>query len=92
MAENQPSEEEWTKAGPTMGQVAAGLNLGQSKSEGEVFIGFSGLENPREGKNRMVLVCQHCKSRVIRPGYATLVDKEVCSRFSREFSILWQAF
>jgi hypothetical protein len=64
--------------GLSMEEIAAGLKLGQSKSTGDVFVGFSDLESPQEGKNRMVLVCQHCKCRVIRPGYATLVDREVC--------------
>ena len=47
---------------PTMDEITSGLMLGQSKST---------------GKNKMVLVCQLCRCRVIRPGYATLVDKEV---------------
>lgn len=78
MAENaQPSEEEAAGNGPTMDQISAGLMLGQSKSSGESFVGFSELETPKEGKNKMVLVCQLCRCRVIRPGYATLVEKEV---------------
>ena len=82
MAENstqQSNGDSGAGSGPTMDEIAAGLKLGQSKSTGDVFIGFSEVENPREGKNKMVLVCQHCKCRVIRPGYATLVEKEVGS-------------
>lgn len=78
----QSSENSGAGSGPSMDEIAAGLKLGQSKSTGDVFIGFSELDNPREGKNKMVLVCQHCKCRVIRPGYATLVDKEVCTRYT----------
>lgn len=63
--------------GPSMEEITSGLMLGQSKSTGDRFLEFSELESPRDGKNKMVLVCQRCKSRVIRPGYASLVEKEV---------------
>ena len=66
--------------GPSMDEITAGLISGQSKSMGEEFVQFSDLENPREGKNRMVLVCLHCRCKVIKPGYATLVDKEVTNK------------
>lgn len=63
--------------GPPMDAITAGLMSGQSKSTSEEFLQFSDLENPREGKNKLMLVCLHCKCKVIKPGYATLVDKEV---------------
>ncbi len=51
--------------------------MGQSKSEADEFINFSEVEHPREGKNKLFLVCEHCKCRVISPGYAAVVEKEV---------------
>lgn len=67
---------------PSMDEITAGLMLGQSKATDDHFIGFSELDNPREGKNKMVLVCQLCKCKVIKPGYATLVDKEVAGQLA----------
>lgn len=72
-----PSDPNSEGRGPAMEDITSGLMLGQSKSTGEEFLDFPDLENPREGKNKFVLVCQHCKCRVLRPGYGTLVDKEV---------------
>lgn len=63
--------------GPSMDEITSGLIAGQSKSTGEEFLQFSDLANPREGKNELVLVCNYCRCRVIKPGYATLVDREV---------------
>lgn len=77
MAEKGSPTDEAASNTPTMAEIASGLMLGQSKSTGEQFLGFSELEQPRDGKNKMVLVCQQCRSRVLKPGYGTLVDKEV---------------
>lgn len=88
MAENNSSMN-GGDAAPSMDEITSGLNLGQSKAVGDHFIAFSGLEDPREGKNKMVMVCQHCKCKVIRPGYATLVDKEVHSGFWLALVLFW---
>lgn len=77
MAEKGSPTDEAASNSPTMTEITSGLMVGQSKSTGEQFLGFSELEQPGDGKNKMVLVCQQCKSRVLRPGYGTLVDKEV---------------
>lgn len=72
-----PPGEETAGEGPSVEEVTRGLVSGQSKSKGEEFLQFGELENPKEGKNKLVLVCQHCRCKVIKPGFATLVDKEV---------------
>ena len=78
MAEGEGSAAEaGATGGPSMDEITAGLIAGQSKSTGEEFLKFSQLESPGEGKNKLVMVCLHCRCKVIRPGYATLVDKEV---------------
>ena len=79
MAEKGSPTGEAASNSPTMAEIASGLMLGQSKSTSEQFLGFSELEQPGDGKNKMVLVCQQCRSRVLKPGYGTLVDKEVYS-------------
>ena len=40
---------------------------------------FGDVERPEEGKNKMFLVCDYCKCKVMRPGYGKLVEKEVGS-------------
>ena len=50
---------------------------GQFKPESEKFIQFDEVENPKEGKNRLLLVCKHCKCEVMKDGYGTLVENEV---------------
>ncbi len=73
------SKDGGTGNGPSMDEIASKLLLGQSKSKGDTFISFSALANPGDGPNRVVLVCQHCRCQVLKPGYATLVEKEVCN-------------
>ena len=50
---------------------------GQSKSGAKVFVQFSDLENPEEGKNRAYIICAHCQCKVLKPGFGKLVEKEV---------------
>ena len=79
MAEEFVSDlgEEIPEAGPVNLDELKDMIETQSKSKAEEFIQFSDVVNPGEGKNKLFLVCEHCKCRVIRPGYATLVEKEV---------------
>ena len=49
----------------------------QSKSGSESFLEFGALEGAGEGKNSVFLVCRYCKCKVLRPGYGTLVEREV---------------
>lgn len=49
----------------------------QSKSSSEMFLEFSELENVTEDKNSKCLVCRHCKCKVLKPGYGTLLEREV---------------
>ena len=66
-------------SGLSMEEITAGLVSGQSKSKESVFMKFTEVEEPScgEGKNKLHLVCQMCKCRVLRPGFGTLVEKEV---------------
>ena len=57
--------------------AAALLMAVQSKSKAEELVEFKEVENPGEGTNKLFLVCDHCKCKVMRPGYARLVEKEV---------------
>ena len=49
----------------------------QSKSSSESFLEFSELEGMGEGKNAVFLVCRYCRCKVLRPGYGTLIEREV---------------
>ncbi len=31
----------------------------------------------QDGKNKLFLICDHCKCKVMRPGYGRLTEKEV---------------
>ena len=57
--------------------ATAALLTGQSKSNADTFLEFKDIENPEEGKNRLFIICDHCKCKVMRPGYGTLTEKEV---------------
>lgn len=80
MAEGSSSSD-CTEATSPGAQPLDGLSLdmisGQSKSESEEFVQFAEVENPKEGKNRLLLVCKHCKCKVMGGGYGTLVENEV---------------
>ncbi len=80
-----PSEPELSSGGLASGgvnmeEITAGLVSGQSKSKDSVFMKFSELAEPScdgEGKNKLHLVCLMCKCRVLRPGFGSLVEREV---------------
>ena len=67
--------------GPNMEEITAGLVAGQSKSKDCVFMKFSEIEEPssEDGKNKLYLICQICKCKVLKPGFGTLVEREVSS-------------
>ena len=56
---------------------SSALSSRQSKSSSDMFLEFSELENMREDKNSKCLVCRHCKCKVLKPGYGTLLEREV---------------
>ena len=60
--------------------LTAELLMSQSKSGSEDLLDFGQLENASDGKNKLFLVCEHCKCKVMRPGYGTLVEKQVGAR------------
>ena len=51
--------------------------MGQSKSSAEELLEFRDLSAPKEGKNKLILVCFNCKCKIIGPGYCSLIEKEV---------------
>ena len=51
--------------------------FGQSKSGSSNFVRFKELEEVGSGKNKLYLVCLRCNCKIMAPGYATLVKKEV---------------
>lgn len=51
--------------------------MGQSKSSADNFVQFKDLSEPQEGTNKLVMVCLYCMCKIIRPGYGSLVEKEV---------------
>ncbi len=53
--------------------------FGQSKSESSKFVQFKDLEDVGSEKNKLYLVCLHCNCKIMAPGYATLVKKQVRS-------------
>ena len=53
--------------------------FGQSKSGSSNFVQFKDLDDAESEKNKLYLVCLHCNCRIMAPGYATLVKKEVRS-------------
>ena len=53
------------------------LIFGQSKSGSSSFLQFKDLEEAESGKNALYLVCLHCNCKIMAPGFATLVKKEV---------------
>ena len=57
--------------------AAALLMAVQSKSKAAELVEFKEVESPEEGKNKLFLVCDLCKCKVLQPGYARLVEKEV---------------
>lgn len=56
------------------------LIFGQSKSASSKFLQFKDLEGAGSDKNRLHLICLHCNCKIMAPGYATLVKKEVGHR------------
>lgn len=57
--------------------AANGVAPRQSKSSSQSFLDFGELEGAGEGKNRACLVCKSCRCKVLKPGFATLVEREV---------------
>jgi hypothetical protein len=53
--------------------------FGQSKSDSSKFVQFKDLEDVGSEKNKLSLVCLHCNCKIMAPGYATLVKKQVRS-------------
>ena len=55
--------------------------LPQSKSLAESFLEFGQLEPGTavggEGKNSMCLICRTCRCKVLKPGFGTLMEREV---------------
>lgn len=60
-------------------QLTNDIIFGQSKSESSNFVQFKDLEEVESGKNKLYLVCLHCNCKIMAPGYATLVKKQVRS-------------
>ena len=58
-------------------QLTNDIIFGQSKSESSNFVQFKDLEEVESGKNKFYLVCLHCNCKIMAPGYATLVKKQV---------------
>lgn len=81
MAEGQsssgPTSKDGDEAKLSLSDITSDMIMHQSKSSSDDFIQFSELENPREGKNELFLICEQCKCRIVRPGFAVLTDKEV---------------
>ena len=71
--------------GATSEQQIGGIKLtndiifGQSKSGSSNFVRFKDLDDVGSEKNKLYLVCLHCNCKIMAPGYATLVSKEVSS-------------
>ena len=57
--------------------VTEALPPRQSKAASQSFLDFGELEGAGEGKNRAYLVCKSCRCKVLKPGFATLVEREV---------------
>ena len=57
--------------------VSSETLMGQSKSSAEELLEFRDLSDPKDGKNKLILVCFNCKCKIIRPGYCSLIEKEV---------------
>ena len=53
-----------------------GTSSRQSKSSSASFLEFRELEETGEAKNSVYLVCRSCRCKVLKPGYATLVERE----------------
>ena len=81
MAEGDRAREGSTEeqAPPTLAVSAETLTglMGQSKSSADELVEFKDLSEPKEGKNKLILVCFNCKCKIIRPGYCSLIEKEV---------------
>ena len=60
-------------------QLTNDIIFGQSKSESSNFVQFKDLEEVESGKNKLYLICLHCNCKIMAPGYATLVKKQVRS-------------
>ena len=58
-------------------QLTNDIIFGQSKSESTNFVQFKNLEETELGKNRHFLVCLRCNCKILAPGYATLIEREV---------------
>ena len=50
---------------------------GQTESGSDLHIQFAEVENPKMGRNKLTLLCKHCKCEVMRSGFGTLVENEV---------------
>lgn len=61
----------------SIGGASAAFLMEQSKSEATDLVEFREVQSPEEGKNKLCLICEHCKCQVMRPGYGKLVEKEV---------------
>lgn len=73
-----PSSAMTDDSGSTLSRdLSSALSSRQSKSSSEIFLEFSELENSRGDKNSKCLVCRHCKCKVLKPGYGTLLEREV---------------
>ena len=78
MAEgNGDKQQEVALPVPVIQGLSAGLILGQSKSEAEEFISSQDLDLSENVKNTLMLVCQFCKCKVLRPGYGTMTKTRV---------------
>ena len=82
MAEKQEESSQGEDCQPgqqivSIGGASAALLMEQSKSEATDFVEFREVQSPEEGKNKLCLICEHCKCQVMRPGYGKLVEKEV---------------
>ena len=77
MAEGQEPAGDSGGGGSEAGQALQMLIAQQSKSLSESFVEFSELEKPEDGKNQKILICVHCRCKVMKPGYGRLVEKEV---------------
>ena len=76
-----PPGEDVEKEAAAAPDIPVELVLGQSKSKSENFQEFGELDPETVGsdKNKVFIVCRSCKCKVLKPGYGTLVEKEVWS-------------
>jgi len=62
---------------PVLQGLSVGMIMGQSKSKAEEFMTSEDVDLTENVKNTLVLVCQYCKCKVLKPGYGTLVKNKV---------------